>query len=90
VIRRIRSIVRLLRNRLGGHAQRLGPYLPMIFDRIDTVLPRMLGDANAYEVEELFARAIQRATGQPVTRGQVDFVAKLYNPITAAARIFER
>jgi hypothetical protein len=62
----------------------------MIFDHIDTVLPRMLGDANAYEVEELFARAIQRATGRPVTRGQVDLVTRLYNPITAAARIFER
>lgn len=62
--------------------------LPEIFDSIDDQIPALLHYTTGYEVEELIARSIQKATGRKPTKRQVKKVIKLYSPVKAAIKAF--
>ncbi|MFZ9326293.1 MAG: hypothetical protein ACO24H_02390 [Polynucleobacter sp.] len=62
--------------------------LPIIFDDIDRYMPGVIGNANSWEVEELIARSIQKATGKKAKKSQVKKIVKLYSPIKNAAKLF--
>lgn len=63
-------------------------HLPEIFDDIDENIPHMIGLATGYEVEELIARAIYKATGKMPKKSHVRLVVLLYSPVAAAAKAY--
>ena len=65
-------------------------YLPEIFDDIDENMPYMIGFSTGYEVEELIARAIHKATGRFPKKSHVRLVMLLYSPIVAAVKAYAK
>lgn len=63
--------------------------LPFIFDDIDAQLPALIGVVTGNEVEDLIARAIEKATGEKPTSQQIDTIVSLYSPIKAAYKAFK-
>lgn len=63
-------------------------HLPEIFDDIDENLPYMIGVVTGYEVEELIARAIHKATGKRPKKSHIRLVLALYSPIIAAVKAY--
>jgi hypothetical protein len=65
--------------------------LPDVFGRLDQELPMVLRNGVApVIVEGLIASAIADAVGKPATLGQVEAVARLFNPVAAAVPMDRR
>ena len=65
--------------------------LPMIFKRLDLVLPYMLSDkASPLQVQAAVTDAIEEKIGRIATPTQIGAVLGLYDPVKAALRNINR
>lgn len=62
--------------------------LPKIYEKLDAKLPNMLfNSASPDVVEKEIEFAIRNVIGKPVTRGMIDVVTSLYDPVQNAKAI---
>ena len=90
---RLRPLIGKLATRLAAFAvdRALRAVLPNVFARLDVELPMVQRNhVPPVIVEGLIASAIADAIGKPATVGQIEAVARLYNPIAAAVPIHKR
>lgn len=87
----MKKLIQILRILFGGKKPKpaFEAVLPVIFDDIDTQIPALIGVVTGQEVEELIGRAVQKATGDKPTLGQIETVVSLYSPIKAAYKAFK-
>jgi len=84
---RLRPLIGRLATRLAEMAvdRALQAVLPQVFGRLDQELPMVLRNSvPPVIVEGLIASAIADAVGKPATMGQIEAVARLFNPVAAA------
>ena len=84
---RLRPLFGRMATRLAEMAvdRALQAVLPDVFGRLDQELPLVMRNGvPPVIVEGLIASAIADAVGKPATLGQVEAVARLFNPVAAA------